>query len=312
MGFFCLTLISPILCNASESNITATNSQIQPLISSTEKLPATAQVSAQQPESLVEILFDPKDYATSTNDDQGFWSNRAHKFYGKSVLEWTDTDFFVLEKKLKEQLIIIKKEAESSLSRKNYKTLEDDSDYRYHRNTLQKAIDSIPKNKVFIALAKKEAEETEAKENAVKQQREAVRIKHESERKQESDDREATRKTEADASQAKREQERKEYAERERISNLKFWFFAILAGLGAAWYWNKFMRLRCPTCRTTSPELEEEEELDSWLGTKSVSESLGNGKSRTRHVSATFAKVNRTYKCRTCGNKWDVVSKEEK
>ncbi|MEN9460050.1 MAG: hypothetical protein RIS84_70, partial [Pseudomonadota bacterium] len=62
----------------------------------------------------------------------------------------------------------------------------------------------------------------------------------------------------------------------------------------------------------TSPELLDVEELDSWRGTKNVTERLASGKSKTRVVGTTYAKVKRTYKCTTCGNVWDAVSKEEK
>jgi len=93
---------------------------------------------------------------------------------------------------------------------------------------------------------------------------------------------------------------------------LSFTFYAMLVGIPSAWIWNKFIRLRCPQCKTVKPSLLNEEELDSWRGTKSVSERLGSGKTRTRHVSTTYAKVKRTYECTACRNVWDVVKKEEK
>lgn len=111
---------------------------------------------------------------------------------------------------------------------------------------------------------------------------------------------------------AKIAQEEKEKAEQQKSESLKNNFFIILAVVGGAWVWHKFIRRRCPSCKATSPDLINTRELDSWLGTKKVTENLGNGKSRERVVNTTFSKVERTYKCTSCGNQWVEVSKEEK
>lgn len=110
----------------------------------------------------------------------------------------------------------------------------------------------------------------------------------------------------------KHAQDEKDAAEKHKSDSLKGNFFIFLAVLGGAWVWHKFIRRRCPSCKATSPEVIDAKELDSWVGTKEVKEDLGNGKSRTRHINTTFSKIKRTYKCKSCGNEWDEVSKEEK
>lgn len=107
-------------------------------------------------------------------------------------------------------------------------------------------------------------------------------------------------------------QEEKERAEHQEIESLKNNFFLILALLSGIWVWHKFIRRRCPTCKATNPDLINTRELDSWLGTKKVTENLGNGKSRERVVNTTFSKIKRTYKCTSCGTQWNEVRKEEK
>ena len=111
---------------------------------------------------------------------------------------------------------------------------------------------------------------------------------------------------------AKIAQEDKEKVEQQKSESLKTNFFIILGVVIGAWVWHKFIRRRCPSCKATSPDLINTRELDSWLGTKKVTENLGNGKSRERVVNTTFSKVERTYKCTSCGIQWDEVSKEEK
>lgn len=77
-------------------------------------------------------------------------------------------------------------------------------------------------------------------------------------------------------------------------------------------FWNKFIRLRCPKCNSTNHDLIDAQEIDRWRGRKQVTERLGNGKTRTRNVSTTFVKIKRFYVCNDCGNNWSEISKEEK
>ena len=76
----------------------------------------------------------------------------------------------------------------------------------------------------------------------------------------------------------------------ERSRNDKLWIGGgILAAILAAWYWNKFIRNRCPKCKSTDFDTTDVSEVDRWRGTKEVTERHSRG-SRTRHVSTTFIK----------------------
>lgn len=75
---------------------------------------------------------------------------------------------------------------------------------------------------------------------------------------------------------------------------------------------DKFFRRRCPRCRTQKVGLFKEEEIDRWLGTKELSEELGNGKTRTRNLQTTFVKIKRYYSCNLCDATWAEISNEEK
>ena len=97
----------------------------------------------------------------------------------------------------------------------------------------------------------------------------------------------------------------------ERSRNDKLWIGGgILAAIFAAWFWNKFIRNRCPKCKSTDYDTISVDETDRWRGTKKVTEQHSRG-SRTRHVSATYVKKLYGYRCRACQTEWAVEKKEE-
>lgn len=85
-----------------------------------------------------------------------------------------------------------------------------------------------------------------------------------------------------------------------------------LIAMFSAWFWNKFIRKRCRTCKSTNYLLLNTTELDRWRQTERVQERLSNGKTKERHVSFTYIKVQRDYKCNDCGHCWNEVSREKK
>ncbi len=98
----------------------------------------------------------------------------------------------------------------------------------------------------------------------------------------------------------------------ERSRNEKLWIGGgILAVILAAWYWNKFLRNRCPKCKSTDFDTTDVSEVDRWRGTKKVTEHHSRG-SRTRHVSTTFVQNVYSYRCRACQTEWVIQKKEEK
>ena len=85
---------------------------------------------------------------------------------------------------------------------------------------------------------------------------------------------------------------------------------AVLAAVLAGWVWNKFVRNRCPKCKSTNIDTTDVSEVDRWRGSKKVTEQHSRG-SRTRHVSATYVKNVYSYRCRDCQTEWSAQKKEE-
>ncbi|UOG91603.1 MAG: lysozyme inhibitor LprI family protein [Candidatus Thiothrix sulfatifontis] len=89
------------------------------------------------------------------------------------------------------------------------------------------------------------------------------------------------------------------------------WWIAAFGSIGV-WFWNKFIRNRCPNCNSTNFSQNSGDEIDRWRQSVKVTETLSNGKSREKHVTKTFIKVQYTYKCRDCGRVWSMTKEREK
>ena len=107
----------------------------------------------------------------------------------------------------------------------------------------------------------------------------------------------------------------------ERSRNDKLWIGGgILAAILAAWYWNKFIRNRCPKCKSTDFDTTDVSEVDRWRGTKAVTKTVHRPggirgqsyKDVTKHVGVTFVKNVYSYRCRACQTEWAIEKKEEK
>ena len=107
----------------------------------------------------------------------------------------------------------------------------------------------------------------------------------------------------------------------ERSRNEKLWLVGgALAAILAAWYWNQFIRNRCPNCKSTDYETTGVEEVDRWRGTKAVTKTVHRPggirgqsyKDVTKHVGVTFVKNQYSCRCRACQTEWTVEKKEEK
>ena len=107
----------------------------------------------------------------------------------------------------------------------------------------------------------------------------------------------------------------------ERSRNEKLWMVGgALAAILAAWYWNQFIRNRCPNCKSTDYETTNVAEVDRWRGTKAVTKTVHRPggirgqsyKDVTKHVGVTFVKNQYSCRCRACQTEWTVEKKEEK
>ncbi|MBL8260139.1 MAG: hypothetical protein JNM60_10060 [Candidatus Competibacteraceae bacterium] len=65
------------------------------------------------------------------------------------------------------------------------------------------------------------------------------------------------------------------------------WLYLLFGTPVGIWYWNKYVRRRCPNCRSTKFECIALKELDRWRQTERVTERTSTGKSRDRHVQFT-------------------------
>lgn len=100
--------------------------------------------------------------------------------------------------------------------------------------------------------------------------------------------------------------------EKSKKDKALFYLYASIALVIGSIVWHKFIRRRCPKCNAVSPDLIKEVELESWLGTKKVSEKLANGKTKEKIVNTTFSKIESTYKCEECNHTWIEHTKREK
>ena len=107
----------------------------------------------------------------------------------------------------------------------------------------------------------------------------------------------------------------------ERSRNDKLWIGGgILAAILAAWYWNKFIRNRCPKCKSTDFDTTDVSEVDRWRGTKAITKTVHRPggirgqsyKDVTKQVGVTFVKNVYSYRCRACQTEWAIEKKEEK
>lgn len=76
--------------------------------------------------------------------------------------------------------------------------------------------------------------------------------------------------------------------------------------------WDKFLTRRCSVCRSKRNILYNSQEIDRWLGRKTVHEKTASGKSKSKNVQTTYVKMKRSYRCNDCGHEWIEITKEEK
>ncbi|WP_027358052.1 tellurite resistance TerB family protein [Desulforegula conservatrix] len=88
--------------------------------------------------------------------------------------------------------------------------------------------------------------------------------------------------------------------------------FLIVAVAAGYIIWDKFFRRRCSVCCSKRNILFDEQELDRWLGRKTVYEKTASGKTKSKNVQTTYMKIKRFYRCNDCAYEWAIISNEEK
>ncbi len=174
------------------------------------------------------------------------------------------------------------------------------------------------------ALAALERRDQQLQREALRQQQEVARALQADQEQQQERKREAaisTYRTEQEAQRLQREaasiqraeQEVKQQAKRQEAQKEQNMLLAALAAVAAAiggWFWNKFIRNRCPKCKSTDFDTTKVSEVDRWRGSKKVTEQHSRG-TRTRYISATYVKKVYNYRCNSCQTGWSVSAKEE-
>lgn len=85
------------------------------------------------------------------------------------------------------------------------------------------------------------------------------------------------------------------------------WLWLAAAMGCAVSIWHRFVRLRCPGCKTPAPQLTKTEEIDRYVAPKKVYGKDGNGRTTTTYASTTFVKLRDHYYCTECQRKWTVL-----
>jgi uncharacterized protein len=155
------------------------------------------------------------------------------------------------------------------------------------------------------------AAQAQAQEQAQAQAAAAQRAAEEAQRQQAIEARNqadaARRQAEIAQAQAERQQAQQK-DDRER----NLWILgAIVVLVLGGWIWNKFVRNRCPECKSTKYDVTGRQELDRWTGTKQVTEKHSRG-TNTRHVRTTYVMMQYAFRCKACQHEWVKDRKEEK
>lgn len=141
------------------------------------------------------------------------------------------------------------------------------------------------------------------------QQREAAISTHRAEQESDRRQREAAS-IQRDEQQAKRQEEQNARRQEQDERNILLAALAAIAAAIGGWFWNKFIRNRCPKCKSTDYDTTKVSEVDRWRGSKKVTEQHSRG-NRTRYISVTYVKKVYNYRCNSCQAGWQVSAKEE-
>lgn len=252
---------------------------------------------ALEPGNPIPLLFDANVFYSSQSFLSEYsWSDPEQKLFGKPVTQWGEKDFAYLKYRLHQQLRIELNEAAAWNAKNNLKTNpENDSTYMLRSKEIQKVVDSIPRFEYWvqqanIRLAAKQAEETRRRQEEIRAQAEQEKA------------------TETARVQARQQMEIRE--ENNRRNQIGFLFLLVVGGVVALIVWNKFIRKRCPRCRSLNFVVDSVSEVDRFRGYTMVKERHSKGVN-TRAVSTMIAKNEYDYSCEDCGHKWSETKREE-
>lgn len=286
-------------CGTVECLTTAYRTQIQTLAGQPSAAAPVPNAVSPTPAAPIENnplaqMIDARDFVGRSEPfKEYFWSDPMRKPFGKVTTEWTDQDFQVLEQKLHERIATERNAAEERYRQSGQRTNpDDDTIYQNYKQALAEAIASIPKFKSWVGLAREKVQAADAQRVQAAQKRQADELQRHQE--------EVQRQAEFQQLQEKRNQQQ------------NLWILAAIAALAiGGWYWNKFVRNRCPSCKSTDHDTISREETDRWRGTKRVTEKHSRG-TNTRHVQTTYVTMHYVFRCKACRHEWSKDCKEER
>lgn len=236
---------------------------------------------------------------------EALWSNPKEKVFGKGTVDWTDQDFQLLDQKLRDQIVIERNVAVEYNRRVGLKTSPDENSlFKVSRQDLQNAISAIPQFKSWADLARQKGQADDAQRLAQERQRQA----EEANRQQQEKVNAARSNTPAPNTSVGQGPASRPVQNDNGL--LLLIFLLALAAALAGWIWHKFLRTRCPKCKSTSFDTVNVTETDRFRGTKQVSEKTSRG-TNTRHVQTTYAIKLYEYRCKDCQQEWSKERKEE-
>lgn len=97
-----------------------------------------------------------------------------------------------------------------------------------------------------------------------------------------------------------------------QMADWEKWFYGFAIVMFSISFWHQVIRRRCPDCRSTEHAALGTEEIDRWVGIKKVTENIGNGKTRERHLNVTRIKTRSFFKCGQCEKQWSETKEHEK
>lgn len=261
---------------------------------------------------------------------QIFWSDPRNDLFGKNVLDWSDDDFILLDKKLKQQI-----NSDLAATANNYKRLrlnslpQNDSVFLSRKRDLEFAISRIPQFRDWVVLARQRLEkEEEARLQAefhkkeqlalADQEAEEKRALLEEERKNLLEERQEKERIASEERELKRIKLEKE--KQEKDTGFSFIIFIavvvvlvvlLIWGVLAFFEWLLSSPKKCPECRSKEIKTQTVEELDRWKGKTHVSEKNSRG-TNTRFMSVTKVENRYSYSCNKCGHEWAENIVEER
>ena len=308
-------------CETVDCLVTAYHIQIKKLDEPQQAQPArpiAETASIQAPVNPVSIFMDMQYFLGSSSLFKEYtWSNPKEKVFGKGTAEWNEQDFLLLEQRLREQIAIERDAVVQHMQQIGLKGSPDENSiFQSRKRYLDEAIAALPKFKYWVSLSQEKLKAEEAsqlkiryEEDQNRQQdinrQEGLRLAQEREYLKRQNE-EIKQQQQKDQQQAAVKIQKEEESSQ---NNLLIFSAIVAAGIGG-WFWNKFIRLRCPDCKSVSIDTVNVTETDRWRGTKEVSERNTKG-TKTRHVQTTFVKNLYEYRCKNCQHEWSKEKREE-